>query len=172
MAEVVLSQLSKVFPGGTIGLDQVDLTVADGEFVVLVGPSGCGKSTLLRVVAGLEDATGGTVSIDGEVVNDVSPKERDIAMVFQNYALYPHMTVDDNLAFSLKVRRVPGPGNGGRHRARTVAGTSDGTQTQGAVRWTTATGGDGPRHGTPPQGPADGRTIVQSGRQAAGRDAR
>jgi multiple sugar transport system ATP-binding protein len=107
MAEVVLSQLSKVFPGGTVALDKVDLTVADGEFVVLVGPSGCGKSTLLRVVAGLEDATGGTVSIDGRVVNNVSPKDRDIAMVFQNYALYPHMTVEENLAFSLHVHRVP-----------------------------------------------------------------
>ena len=107
MAEVVLSQLSKVFPDGTVALDKVDLTVADGEFVVLVGPSGCGKSTLLRVVAGLEDATGGTVSIDGQMVNYVSSKDRDIAMVFQSYALYPHMTVDENLAFSLKVRRVP-----------------------------------------------------------------
>jgi multiple sugar transport system ATP-binding protein len=107
MADVVLSQLSKVFPGGTIALDKVDLTVADGEFVVLVGPSGCGKSTLLRVVAGLEEATSGTVSIGGAVVNNLSPKDRDIAMVFQSYALYPHMSVDENLGFRLKVRKVP-----------------------------------------------------------------
>jgi multiple sugar transport system ATP-binding protein len=107
MAEVVLSELSKVFPGGTVALDRVDLTVADGEFVVLVGPSGCGKSTLLRVVAGLEEASGGTVSIGGVVVNDLSPKDRDIAMVFQSYALYPHMSVDENLGFSLKVHKVP-----------------------------------------------------------------
>jgi multiple sugar transport system ATP-binding protein len=107
MAEVVLTELSKIFPCGTVALDHVDLTVADGEFMVLVGPSGCGKSTLLRVIAGLEDATEGTVSIGGVVVDRLSPKERDIAMVFQNYALYPHMTVDGNLAFSLKIHKMP-----------------------------------------------------------------
>jgi len=106
MAEVVLTDLSKVFHGGTVALDHVNLTVADGEFIVLVGPSGCGKSTLLRVIAGLEDATDGTVSIGGTVVDRMSPKERDIAMVFQNYALYPHMTVDGNLAFSLRIHKM------------------------------------------------------------------
>jgi multiple sugar transport system ATP-binding protein len=107
MAEVVLTELSKIFPGGTVALDRVNLTVADGEFVVLVGPSGCGKSTLLRVIAGLEEQTGGSVSIGGVVVDNLSPKDRDCAMVFQNYALYPHMTVDSNLAFSLKIHKVP-----------------------------------------------------------------
>ena len=107
MAKVELAQLSRVFPDGTVALDHVDLVVDDGEFVVLVGPSGCGKSTLLRVVAGLDFATGGSVSIDGIVVDELTPKERDIAMVFQNYALYPHMTVGENLGFSLKLRRVP-----------------------------------------------------------------
>src|SRR5689334_6748028 len=107
MAEVKLDDVSKVFPGGTVAVDHLSLTVTDGEFLVLVGPSGCGKSTVLRIVAGLEDATDGTVSIAGEVVNNLAPKERDIAMVFQNYALYPYMTVDENLSFSLKLRRVP-----------------------------------------------------------------
>ncbi len=107
MAEVVLTELSKVFAGGTAALDGVNLTVADGEFVVLVGPSGCGKSTLLRVIAGLEEQTSGSVSIGGVVVDRMSPKDRDCAMVFQNYALYPHMSVDGNLAFSMKIRKVP-----------------------------------------------------------------
>ncbi|NUT18893.1 MAG: ABC transporter ATP-binding protein [Hamadaea sp.] len=107
MAEVVIAELSKVFPGGSVALDHVDLTVADGEFLVLVGPSGCGKSTLLRVVAGLEDPTEGTVSIGGKIVNDLPPKARDIAMVFQNYALYPHMNVAENMAFSLKISHTP-----------------------------------------------------------------
>ena len=103
MAEVVINDVSKVFPGGTTALDHIELAVSDGEFLVLVGPSGCGKSTLLRIVAGLEDPTHGTVSIDGQVVNDLAPRMRDIAMVFQNYALYPHMTVDENLGFSLRI---------------------------------------------------------------------
>jgi multiple sugar transport system ATP-binding protein len=107
MAEVVLDQVTKVFPGGTTAVDSVSLHVADGEFMVLVGPSGCGKSTVLRMIAGLEDITKGTVSIGGRNVNDLPPKDRDIAMVFQNYALYPHMTVEENLAFSLRIRRTP-----------------------------------------------------------------
>jgi multiple sugar transport system ATP-binding protein len=107
MAAVVINQLSKVFPGGAVALDHVDLTVGDGEFLVLVGPSGCGKSTLLRCIAGLEDVTSGSISIDGRVVDDLPPKARDIAMVFQNYALYPHMDVADNMAFSLKISHLP-----------------------------------------------------------------
>jgi multiple sugar transport system ATP-binding protein len=108
MAEVVINELSKTFPNSSApALDHVRMTVGDGEFLVLVGPSGCGKSTLLRLVAGLEDPTGGTISIDGQVVNNLPPKLRDIAMVFQNYALYPHMTVAENLGFSLKIAHVP-----------------------------------------------------------------
>jgi len=107
MAEVVINGLSKIFPGGSVALDHVDLTVGDGEFLVLVGPSGCGKSTLLRVVAGLEDPTEGSISIDGNVVDNLPPKARDIAMVFQNYALYPHMNVAENMGFSLKISHVP-----------------------------------------------------------------
>src|SRR5882762_6592061 len=107
MAEIELEQVSKVYPDGTPAVDSLDLEIGDGEFVVLVGPSGCGKTSALRMVAGLEELTGGTIRIGGRVVNDLLPKERDIAMVFQNYALYPHMTVYDNMAFGLRHRRVP-----------------------------------------------------------------
>src|SRR4051812_37847069 len=106
MAAVTLSAVRKTF-GSTEVVHGVDVSIADGEFCVLVGPSGCGKSTLLRMVAGLEEISGGEVKIGGRVVNNVQPKERDIAMVFQNYALYPHMTVYDNMAFSLKLRKTP-----------------------------------------------------------------
>ena len=109
MARVDLEQVTKVFPGGVKAVDSVDLAVADREFVVLVGPSGCGKSTTLRMIAGLEEVTSGTIRIGDRVVNDVPPKDRDIAMVFQNYALYPHMTVYKNMAFALKLRKVPKP---------------------------------------------------------------
>ncbi len=107
MADVTLDKVTKVFPGGTVAVDGFTLAIQDREFVVLVGPSGCGKSTTLRMVAGLEEATEGTISIGNRVVNDVPPKDRDIAMVFQNYALYPHMTVYKNMAFGLKLRRFP-----------------------------------------------------------------
>jgi multiple sugar transport system ATP-binding protein len=106
MAEVVLERVSKVFPGRVRAVNGISLTVANGEFVVVVGPSGCGKSTTLRLVAGLEELTSGTVRIAGEVVNDVPPRDRDIAMVFQNYALYPHMTVYENMALGLRLRKV------------------------------------------------------------------
>jgi multiple sugar transport system ATP-binding protein len=106
MAEVLLENLGKRYEGGAWAVERVNLRVADGEFLVLVGPSGCGKSTTLRMIAGLEDVTSGSVSIGGRRVDGEPPKDRDIAMVFQNYALYPHMTVYDNLAFALKLRRV------------------------------------------------------------------
>ena len=108
MAEVVLEGVSKVFPGGVQAVRNMDLAIRDEEFIVLVGPSGCGKSTTLRMVAGLEEITSGTVRIGERVVNDVPPKDRDIAMVFQNYALYPHMTVYRNMAFALKLRKFAG----------------------------------------------------------------
>ena len=107
MAEIVLDHVDKVYQGGVKALDDLNLEVKEGEFMVLVGPSGCGKSTALRSIAGLEEITGGTISIGGRVVNDLPPKDRDIAMVFQNYALYPHMTVEENLAFGLKLRKTP-----------------------------------------------------------------
>jgi multiple sugar transport system ATP-binding protein len=106
MAEVLLSNVQKAF-GTTAVIKGVDLVINDGEFVVLVGPSGCGKSTLLRMIAGLEDITGGTIMIGGKVVNDLEPRERDIAMVFQSYALYPHMNVADNMGFSMALRKAP-----------------------------------------------------------------
>ena len=107
MAEVILEDVVKIYPGGVLAVDKVSLTIEDQEFIVLVGPSGCGKSTTLRMVAGLEEITEGTIRISERIVNDVPPKDRDIAMVFQNYALYPHMTVYKNMAFGLKLRRVP-----------------------------------------------------------------
>jgi multiple sugar transport system ATP-binding protein len=108
MASIELNRVSKTYPGGVRAVQEADLSFRDGEFVVLVGPSGCGKSTLLRMVAGLEGITGGTVSIGGRVVNDLPPKDRDVAMVFQNYALYPHMTVRRNMEFGLMRRRRHG----------------------------------------------------------------
>ncbi|HET9076129.1 MAG TPA: sn-glycerol-3-phosphate ABC transporter ATP-binding protein UgpC [Acidimicrobiales bacterium] len=107
MAAIEMEQLSKVYPNGFKAVKEVDLDVADGEFMVLVGPSGCGKTTLLRMIAGLEDISAGSLRIGDRVVNELSPKERDIAMVFQNYALYPHMTVGDNIGFALKLRKLP-----------------------------------------------------------------
>jgi multiple sugar transport system ATP-binding protein len=107
VASVTFESVGKVYPDGTRALNSFDLEIGDGEFMVLVGPSGCGKTTALRMVAGLEEITEGEIRIGGEVVNDLEPRERDIAMVFQNYALYPHMTVFDNLAFGLQTRRVP-----------------------------------------------------------------
>jgi multiple sugar transport system ATP-binding protein len=107
MAAIELDHVTKEFAGGVTAVDDVALTVADGEFMVLVGPSGCGKSTLLRMIAGLEEVTEGTISIGGVDVTDFEPPDRDIAMVFQNYALYPHMDVRENLGFGLSVRRTP-----------------------------------------------------------------
>src|SRR5450432_3484532 len=107
MAGVVLKDVVKVYDSGLKVVDRFNLDIADREFVVLVGPSGCGKSTTLRMIAGLEEITSGTISIGGRVVNEVAPKDRDIAMVFQSYALYPHMTVYENMAFALKLRKFP-----------------------------------------------------------------
>jgi multiple sugar transport system ATP-binding protein len=107
VGQIVLDHVTKEYPGAVRGIDELSLDIADGEFMVLVGPSGCGKSTALRSIAGLEDITSGTISIGSRVVNDLPPKDRDIAMVFQNYALYPHMTVEQNLAFGLQQRKTP-----------------------------------------------------------------
>src|SRR6478735_1557573 len=106
MASVQIRGIQKAF-GSTQVIRGVDISIEDGQFAVLVGPSGCGKSTLLRMIAGLEEISGGEIAIGGKVVNKLTPKERDIAMVFQNYALYPHMTVRDNMAFSLLLAKRP-----------------------------------------------------------------
>jgi multiple sugar transport system ATP-binding protein len=107
MAKVMLKDVVKTFPGGAIAVNKVNVTCEEKEFLVLVGPSGCGKSTTLRMIAGLEEMSGGEIWIDDTLVNDIPPKDRDIAMVFQNYALYPHMTVYENMAFGLKLRKYP-----------------------------------------------------------------
>ncbi|GLW92639.1 ABC transporter ATP-binding protein [Actinokineospora globicatena] len=106
MAEIVLDKVSKRYPDGALAVSDVDITIADGEFIILVGPSGCGKSTTLNMIAGLEDITGGELRIDGQRVNERAPKDRDIAMVFQSYALYPHMSVRENMAFPLRLAHV------------------------------------------------------------------
>src|SRR3984885_5706596 len=107
MAPVSLEKINKVYENGFHAVHDLSIDIADGEFMVLVGPSGCGKTTALRMVAGLEDITSGILRIGGKAANDETPKERDIAMVFQNYALYPHMTVAQNIGFALKLRKLP-----------------------------------------------------------------
>ena len=119
MASIEIDRVTKVYGNGFLAVDDVSLTVDDGEFMVLVGPSGCGKSTLLRMIAGLEEVTAGAMRIGGADVTELAPRHRDIAMVFQSYALYPHMTVRENLGYGLKVRKAPkaevaAPGRGGR----------------------------------------------------------
>src|ERR1700721_519466 len=107
MAEIVLYHITKRFPDGPLAGNDFSMDIADGEFVILVGPSGCGKSTTLNMIAGLEDITSGELRIGGKVVNNMTPKDRDIAMVFQSYALYPHMTVRQNMGFALKLAKTP-----------------------------------------------------------------
>src|ERR1700675_2833672 len=107
MSKIVLDGVTKVFGNEVIAVNDVSLEIGDGEFMVLVGPSGCGKSTILRILAGLEEVTAGEITVGDRQVTDLPPKDRDVAMVFQNYALYPHMTVEQNLAFGLRLRKTP-----------------------------------------------------------------
>ena len=190
MAKVVLKDLKKVYPNtekkkkakkgepekktnlqitdeGVVAVQQFNLEIADKEFIVLVGPSGCGKSTTLRMVAGLEVITSGELWIGDKLMNDVEPKDRDIAMVFQNYALYPHMTVYENMAFSLKLKKVPKDEID--KKVRQAAEILD--ITQYLDRKPKALSG-GQRHRPRPRRVPDGRAPVQPGRQAPQPDAR
>ena len=173
MASLSLRNIWKVYPGDVTAVKDFNLEIEDKEFVVLVGPSGCGKSTTLRMVAGLEEITKGELYIDGKLVNNVLPKDRDIAMVFQSYALYPHMTVYNNMAFALKLRKTPKAESTAacarrrrsRHRAPASTASPPRFPRPAPAR------GPGPRHRARAEGVFDGRASVQPGRQAARADA-
>ena len=174
MGRVALDHVSKRFDD-VAAVDDLTLEVADEEFLVLLGPSGCGKSTALRMIAGLEEPTEGTIPIGDRVVNDVEAKDRDVAMVFQSYALYPHMTVRRNIEFPLRSRKVPaaerepaGAGRGREPRARRAARP----QARAALRRSAPAGGAGARDRAPPAGLPHGRAAVEPRRQAAGADPR
>ena len=174
MAEIVLEGVTKRFADGYEAVKDMNLDINDGEFMILVGPSGCGKSTALRMIAGLEDISSGELKIGGEVVNDRSPKDRDIAMVFQNYALYPHMTVRQNMGFALKLAGVDkaeidkqGRGGGADARPRPAPRPAAGQP----LRRPAPAGGDGAGDRPRPEGLPDGRAALQPRREAAGADA-
>ena len=174
MGGIRLEETTKVYPNGVKAIDAVTLDIRDGEFMVLVGPSGCGKSTLLRMIAGLEEVTEGRVLIGDQDVTDLRPRDRDIAMVFQNYALYPHMTVDENLGFGLKLRAGPearaaeprrrGVGNA---RAEGVHGPAS----RVPFRRPAPARGNGAGDGAGAEGVPDGRAALEPRRQASRCDA-
>ena len=171
MADIVVRGVSKSFDRGRVAaVSDVDLTVADGEFFVLLGPSGCGKTTLLRMIAGLEFADSGTVTIGQRDVTTLPPRQRDLAMVFQNYAVFPHLTVFQNIAFGLKMKHADArddrrAGALGRRPGRAFRPAA--AQARPAVRRPAAAGGGGARDRRRAVGPADGRAAVQPGRPAA-----
>ena len=175
MANVTLRNVRKTYAGGFEAIKGIDFEVGDGQFCVLVGPSGCGKSTLLRMVAGLETITGGEIDIGGRIVNQIEPAERDIAMVFQNYALYPHMSVYNNMAYGLRNRgmaeaRDRDPRRGSRAHPRTRRHAR--TQAAATLRRPAPARRDGPRDRAPAEGVSVRRAAVEPRRQAAHRDAR
>ena len=174
MAEVVLDEVTKVYADGIKAVDSLDLDIADGEFMVLVGPSGCGKTTALRMVAGLEEISGGVVRIGERVVNHVPSRDRDIAMVFQSYALYPHLSVYDNIAFGLRVKKMPKQeierrvqGRRAGARARTVPEA----QAARALGRPAAARRDGTRDRARAVGVPDGRAALEPRREVARADA-
>ena len=170
MATVTFDKATRVYPGTERpAVDALDLHIEDGEFLVLVGPSGCGKSTSLRMLAGLEDVNAGRILIGDRDVTDVQPKDRDIAMVFQNYALYPHMTVADNMGFALKIAGTPKAEI--RQRVEEAAKILDLTavprpQAEGPLRWPASARRHGPRHRASAPGVPHGRAAVEPRRQA------
>ncbi len=175
MAEITLESLSKVYPDGTQAVTDLQLEVASGEFVVFVGPSGCGKTTALRMIAGLESITSGTVRLDGQVINDLPPKDRDIAMVFQNYALYPHMDAAKNMGFALRMRGLPKEEIDIRVReVARVLGLTDSLHKKPRTLSgrTAAARRDGSRDRPQPAGLPHGRAALEPRREAARRDAR
>ena len=174
MAQIEFASVQKIYDDGTQAVFDLDLAIADGELMVLVGPSGCGKTTALRMVAGLEEISDGEIRIGDLVVNDLTPKERNIAMVFQSYALYPHMTVEDNLAFSLKLHKMPKTEVAGAGAARGPHPPDRGLPPAQAARSLRRSAsarrhgaGDRPRAGGLP----DGRAALEPRREAAGPDA-
>ncbi len=174
MAEIALEHITKRYGDGYEAVKDMNLDVADGEFMILVGPSGCGKSTALRMVAGLEDITGGELKIGGQVVNDKAPKDRDIAMVFQNYALYPHMTVAENMGFALKLAKVPQQEIDQKvNEAARILDLEQhlGPQAGQPFRRPAPARGHGPRDRPQPERLPDGRAAIEPGRQAARADA-
>ena len=176
MATVDYVDATCIYPGATApSVDKLNLDIQDGEFMVLVGPSGSGKSTALRMLAGLEEVASGEIRIDGNDVSHRPPKDRDIAMVFQNYALYPHMSVAENMGFALKLKGVPKEER--MRKVREAAALLDlerlpRPQAQGALRWSAPARRDGPRDRARARGVPDGRAAVQPRRQAARRDPR
>ena len=174
MANISLKNIKKIYPGNVVAVQDFNLEIEDKEFIILVGPSGCGKSTTLRMIAGLEDISEGELYIGDQLVNDVAPKDRDIAMVFQNYALYPHMTVFDNMAFGLTLRKMPKAEI--RQKVEEAAKILDidhllerkPKALSGGQRQRVALGRAMVRN---PAGISAGRTVIQSGRQAEEPDA-
>src|SRR4029450_11968247 len=162
MGRIVLDHVSKEFPGGVQAVQDVSLEIGDGEFMVLVGPSGCGKTTILRMIAGLDEVTGGEITIGDRVVTDEKPKDRDVAMVFQNYALYPHMTVEQNIGFGMRLPRPPQAGRKATgRRGRRGAGPArlPGPQAGRPVRRAAPAGRHRPGDGAGAGGPSDRRTA-------------